>query len=269
MMAIITISRGSYTRGKEIAEKTAQKLGYACISREVLINASKNFNIPEIKLIHAIEDAPSFFDRFTHGKEKYIAYIRAALFKQLKEDNIVYHGFAGCFFVKDLPQVLKVRIISETEDRIKIVMARDKIPRKEAMRRVKKVDDQRKKWGLKLYGIDPGDPSLYDLVVHINNIMVKDAVATICQIARLKQFQTTHESKRALEDIALAAKVETFLIDVKPRAEVRVEDGFVSLKTTVPPAQESVLVNKIGEVMKMIQEVKGIKIVTEKHPNDT
>lgn len=267
-MAIITISRGSYTRGKEIAEKTSQKLGYACISREVLINASKDFNVPEIKLIHAIEDAPSFFDRFTHGKEKYIAYIRAALLKQLKEDKIVYHGFAYQFFVKDLPQVLKVRIISETEDRIKIVMARDKIPRREAMRLVKTVDEERKKWGLKLYGIDPGDPSLYDLVLHINNITVKDAVATICQIARLKQFQTSNESKRALEDLALAAEVETFLIDVKPSAEVCTEDGFVSLKTTSLPGQESDLVKKIGDIMKMIPAVKGIEVVTEKHPNE-
>jgi cytidylate kinase len=265
-MAIITISRGSYTRGKEVAEKTSEKLGYACISREVLINASKDFNVPEIKLIHAIEDAPSFFDRFTHGKDKYIAYIRAALLKQLKEDKIVYHGFACQFFVKDLPHVLKVRIISETEDRIKIVMARDKIPRKEAMRLVKRIDEERKKWGLKLYGIDPGDPSLYDLVLNINNITVNEAADTICQIARLKQFQTTHESKKALKDLALAAEVETFLIDVKPSAEVCIEDGFVSLKTTSLPAEESDLVKKIGDIMKMIPAVKGIKVVTEKYP---
>ena len=267
-MAIITISRGAFTRGKEVAEKTSQKLGYACISREVLIDASKDFNVPEIKLIHAIENAPSFFDCFSYGREKYIAYIRAALLKQLKQDKIVYHGFTYQFFVKDLPQVLKVRIISETENRIKIVMARDKIPRKKAILLVKKIDEERKKWGLKLYGIDPEDPSLYDLVLNINNVTVKDAVSTICQIARLKQFQTTHESKKSLEDLALAAEVETFLINVKPNAEVCVEDGFVSLKTASLPGQESDLVKKIGDIMKMIPAVKGIKVVTDKHPND-
>jgi hypothetical protein len=102
----------------------------------------------------------------------------------------------------------------------------------------------------------------------INNITVKDAVDTICQIARLKQFQTTHESKRALEDLALAAEVEAFLIDVKPSAEVCTEDGFVSLKTTSLPGQESDLVKKIGDIMKMIPAVKGIEVVTEKHPNE-
>jgi len=63
-MAIITISRGSYTKGKEISEKVAERLGYGCISRDVLLEASKDFNVPEIKLIRAIHDAPSILDRF-------------------------------------------------------------------------------------------------------------------------------------------------------------------------------------------------------------
>ena len=45
-MAIITISRGSYFRGKEVAEKLAQKLGYACISREILLEASAGIQYP-------------------------------------------------------------------------------------------------------------------------------------------------------------------------------------------------------------------------------
>jgi hypothetical protein len=38
-MSIITISRGSYSRGKEVAEKVAAALGYECISREILLAA--------------------------------------------------------------------------------------------------------------------------------------------------------------------------------------------------------------------------------------
>ena len=38
-MAIITISRGWYHRGREVAEKLAAKLGYECISREILLEA--------------------------------------------------------------------------------------------------------------------------------------------------------------------------------------------------------------------------------------
>ncbi|MEJ2071714.1 MAG: cytidylate kinase family protein [Syntrophobacterales bacterium] len=81
-MAIITISRGSYSRGKEVAEKVAARLGYECISRDVLLEASEQFHIPEIKLVRAIHDAPSILERFTHGKERYVSYIKAALLKR-------------------------------------------------------------------------------------------------------------------------------------------------------------------------------------------
>jgi len=62
-MPIITISRGSYSKGKAVAEKAAQSLGYECISRDIILEASKEFDVPEIKLIRAIHDAPGVLDR--------------------------------------------------------------------------------------------------------------------------------------------------------------------------------------------------------------
>ena len=50
-MSIVTISRGSYSRGKEVAEKLARALNYECISREIILEASEHFNIPELKLV--------------------------------------------------------------------------------------------------------------------------------------------------------------------------------------------------------------------------
>ena len=104
-MSIITISRGSYSRGKEVAEKLAQALGYQCLSRDILLEASERYNIPEIKLVRAIHDAPSILERFTYAKEPYVAYIRAALLRQAQKDNLVYHGLAGHFLLqRDSPR---------------------------------------------------------------------------------------------------------------------------------------------------------------------
>ena len=63
-MGIIIISRGSYTHGKEVAEKVAKKLNYKIIAREELYEfASREWGIPSNILVHAIEDVPSFWDR--------------------------------------------------------------------------------------------------------------------------------------------------------------------------------------------------------------
>jgi len=44
-MAVITISRGSYSKGQEVADKVAARLGYRFLSREVLLGASERWNI--------------------------------------------------------------------------------------------------------------------------------------------------------------------------------------------------------------------------------
>ena len=96
-MSVITISRGSYTHGSEVAIKVAQNLGYECISREIILEASDEYNISEIKLMRSIRNAPSFFERYTFAREKYINFIRVPILQHLQKDNVVYHGFAGHF----------------------------------------------------------------------------------------------------------------------------------------------------------------------------
>ncbi len=101
-MPIVTINRGSYSRGKEVAEKLARKLNFECISRDILLEASDEFNIPEIKLVRALHDAPSVLERLRHGKDRYISYIYAALLQHARKDNLVYHGLAGQYFLRDI-----------------------------------------------------------------------------------------------------------------------------------------------------------------------
>jgi cytidylate kinase len=207
-MPIITISRGSYSRGKEVAEKLAQKLGYTCISRDILLEASEQFNIPEIKLIRAIHDAPSILERFTHGKERYVAYIRSTLLKHVQKDNVVYHGLAGHYFLLGISHVIKVRIMADLEDRVQEEMRREKISAEEARNILKKDDDERRRWGIQLYGVDTWDPMLYDIVLHVKSLTVDDAVDLISKATQLPHFQATPESQRLMDEMAQAAAVE-------------------------------------------------------------
>lgn len=207
-MSVIIISKGSYSHGSKVAEKVAQRLGFKCISREILLKISKEFNIPELKLIRAYNDAPSLLERFTYGREKYIAYIKAAILDNLSKDNVLYHGFAGHFFTKDISHVLKVKIIADMEERLQAMMKRENVTREDAYGIIEKVDEERQMWGLKLYGIDTWDCRLYDLVISISKITIDDAVDTICQTVKLKPFQTTPESQEKIEKLARQARLE-------------------------------------------------------------
>ena len=214
-MPIITISRGSYSKGKAVAEKVAQKLGCECISRDAILEASEEFNIQEIKLIRAIHDAPGILDQLSYEKDKYIAYVKALLLKHFRTDNIVYHGLAGHFFVKDISHVLKVRINADLDDRVRLEMEREGITRAEALQLLNKDDEERIKWSQYLYDTDTWNPNHYDLVIKIQKVSVDDAVDIICHTAELPKFQATSESKRAMEDLVLAAELRAIWIGWK------------------------------------------------------
>ena len=266
-MSVITISRGSYSKGKEVAEMVAEKLGYECVSRDVLLDASEEFDIPEIKLVRAIHNAPSILERLTSGKERYIAYIKAAILDRLHKDNVVYHGLAGHFFVRGISHVLKVRIIADLEERVNLEMEREGIGREEARAFILKDDEERRKWSQHLYGIDTWDSNLYDLVIHISNITVNDAVDTICRTAGLKNFQTTPESQRALEDLLLEARVKAALTEVKIDIQVTARDGVVFLQTDGSRLHQNSLTKDIERIVKKTPGIKEIrtKIIPSSH----
>ena len=259
-MAIITISRGSYSMGKEVAEKVAQKLGYQCYAREVILEASKEFNIPEIKLVKAVHDAPSILERFSYGKEKFIAYFQSALLKCLRRDNVVYHGLAGHFYVKGVSHVLKVRIIADMKDRIKIIMQRENISHESALELIKKDDLARRKWAQHLYGIDTADPILYDLVIRVRKMTVDDAVDVICHTSGLETFKTTFESQKAMEDLVLASEVKTTLLDLKPDIQIFVRDGVVTIGASAQIMKDPDLVREMEKIAGNIPGVKGVNV---------
>src|SRR5438270_8917021 len=121
-MSVITISRGSLSGGQELAEHVAQRLGYRCVSREVLIEAAAKYGIPEPKLDELFEKKPSFWEWLTRSRERYLVFIQAAMCEFAQAGNYVYHGHAGQQLLPGVRHVLKVRLIAPPDRRIRSAM---------------------------------------------------------------------------------------------------------------------------------------------------
>lgn len=259
-MSIVTISRGSYSRGKEVAEKLALATNYDCLSREVILEASEQFNIPEVKLVRAIHDAPSILDRFTYGKERYISFFRAALLKRLQKDNVVFHGLAGHFFLQGVPHVLKVRIIANLEYRIREEMRREGISSEEARHILVKDDEERRKWAMQLYGIDTWDPRLYDIIIHIDNMGVEDAVAVILNTLQRPCFKSTPDSLRLLDDLTQSAQMEALLVNDFPKATAVSKNGEIFVNIRASRVEEHSITRKVTEIARKMEGVKTVHV---------
>jgi len=228
-MAIITISRGCFSHGKDIAEAVARRLGYECISQEVLLEASRTFNLPEEKLFASLHDAPGLFERITHVRQRVIDTIQTALLEHVVKDNVVYHGFAGQILLDGIDHVLKVRVIADMEERINLLMRQQQISRDAAVARIDREDEERTDWYRSIYHLDANDPRLYDLVLHIGRLTIADACDIVCRTAAMETFRATPASSAALFDLALTNHVKVAIKDVC-KAEVACHDGIVHLR---------------------------------------
>jgi hypothetical protein len=153
-----------------------------------------------------------------------------------------------------------VRVIADLEDRVREEMERENISAEQARYTLLKDDEERRKWGLQLYGHDTKDSSLYDLVVHIKTKTVDDAVSLVMHAARLPCYQTTAESQKRVNDLALAAEVKAALIDHFPGTETSADDGVVSVKVDVPHIQEKQAYERVRQLVEKVEGVKEVRV---------
>ncbi len=256
-MGIITISRGSYNKAKEVSEKVANKLGYKCISREDILSTSEDYSIPDFSLHKSIQDVKALFGRYDYAKEKYLSFFEASFYDYFKKDNVIYHGYVGVYYAKKIPNSLNVRILTDIETRIKFVMSNEGYPRDEAIKYLQKLDDARIKWALFLYDMDIRDAVNYDLTINIDKLTTDDAVDIIVNTANKKQFITTPESLKEADNLSLSAKVKKLLIGKYPQLDVKAIDGVVTIK--VADGQDKIQ-NEIELIRKTLPEIKDIKV---------
>ena len=261
-MAVISISRGSYYRGKEVAHKLAEKLGYTVVSRDSLLDASHQFNIPEIKLANNIQHATQILERFAHGRERYIAFISAAILSHMKKDNVVYHGLAGQYFVQSVSHVLKVRILGDLEERVEDEVARSGVSADEARFRLKQDDEERRKWALFLYGVDIEHASRYDMVLNLKNMRIDEAADLIANAVQLPCYQPTEASVREMNDLALKAEVCAALFDF-PTARVIAQDGQVKVSVKGLGDEKEAISQRIEKSLAAVDGIEQLTVRVE------
>ncbi len=262
-MAIITISRGTFSGGERLAECLGRRLGYRTMCREVLVLAASMFEVSETDLVKAIEKETSIKERLllkNKDRLRYLSFIQSALCEEAKKDNLIYRGHAGHLLLNGVSHVLKVKVIAPMEQRIAFVMERNKLSVKEAKQYIRDKDRQRKQWAKFLYNVDWNDPSLYDIVVNLNTITIPAACETIAVLVNTPPFRTTEASRTAMNDLAVTSRVKAALAyDEATRdfaIDVATDDGVVTLTGRVNNMQE---IDTIEKVVAGVPDVKDVR----------
>ncbi len=259
-MAIITISRGTSTGGKELAKSVAERLGYKLVAEEVLVKAAKEYGMAIEKVQHAIDDKPGYFESMSLERVHALAFVGAALCKEIKDEKVVYHGHAGHLLLRGVPHVLRIRVIASMEYRIKKTMERHDLTWGKAMDFIKKADEARVKWSQFLFHVDTRDPSLYDLIIDVDRINIQGACDIVCTAANLDRFQKTTESQNKMDNLIVSTEIRAAIANdahiADDHIEIKVHDGVVSILGSVHSLEDA---DKVRAFVRKYPDVKDIQ----------
>jgi cytidylate kinase len=259
-MPIITISRGSGSGGLMLATQVAETLGYEAVSREDIVAEATDFGVKEEELREALLKPPKLWSRFSHQRNRYLAFVQAALCRRVQEGGVVYHGNAGHLLLPGVSHVICVRLIAPVSFRVQLLHQRTGMGEEEALDHIETVDREREHWTRFLYGVDWLDPTLYDLCINLRTMGLEDAEDLVIRTARSAPFQPTEESRAAMGDLVLASRVRAALAADDRTAgaeemEVRASGGTIFLRGRLRPAS---LVDEVLEVVENVEGVAGV-----------
>ncbi len=256
-MSVVTISRGVFSGGEALAECAAARLGYRCIGREDLVQRTAAVGVPESELREALLKSPGLLDRLRPKRRLYLMLIRAFLAEEVAGGNAVYHGNAGHLLLIGAVPVLRVRVIARLEFRLAMAKERMGLGPAEAAAYIAQQDGERRKWTRFLYGVEWGDPSLYDAVLNLDHATIDEACGVVTDMARLECFAFTPERSAAMKDFALGSRVRAAL-GLDPgtaplEVEVWCQSGAVHIQGFVGSQRG------MREVERVARQVPGIR----------
>jgi cytidylate kinase len=246
-VSIITISRGTFSGGKMLAECLCRSLGYRCIDRDVLVEKAAVGRVTQRELRAALEEPPAAPGRTNHRRYIYLALIQAALIEEVRTGEAIYHGLAGHLLLRGAPGLLRLRIIAPMEFRIRMAQDRFKLNRSDAVAYIEKMDQDRRKWTQFLYGVDWGDPSLYHLVINLEDVTIEQACLLIISMLEHRGFEFTPECQTAMNDLALASGV---------RAALALDPFTSNLEVDAVAAGGSVTIR--GDLFEQLEDVRRV-----------
>lgn len=257
-MAIITISRGTFSGGNALAECLSARLGYPRLGREEAISeAEKEYGISLDKLTAAVKSPPSIWQQTIGPRVAYLKCLTAAIMDHAKEGDLVYHGYAGHLLLSGVPQVLRVRVIAGIESRIEMAIKQMNLTRNEAVEYIEKVDKERSRWTHFLYGLEWQDPVLYDWVLNLDSISIENACELVACRIKLDDYKSTPESQKAFEDALLSSRVWASLAKEErtrvASVQVTADSGVVTLSGSLGSKKT------LEAILQIANQVTGVK----------
>jgi hypothetical protein len=157
------------------------------------------------------EDRPTIWDKFDWEYQGLMALMESYIYDRAMDDRVVLVGRGANFLLEGLPHALRVRLTAPIEQRVDRVMRKDGVDRKNALRLIAKMDNDRASFIRANFHRDWYDLTAYDMVFNTTVQSFEEITDIVCDALQEKAGKLTLEAWEKLRGRMLAARIKAHI----------------------------------------------------------
>lgn len=242
-MPVIAMTQEMGSLAKDVAVRLSETLGLSVMRHEVIEHVADRMQVPQSLIGRLREGKAGLVERFTTDRRSLALYTAEELYALADRGNVVLRGWGATCLLRPVPHVVCVRVTRSMPRRIEWLMgdlgtedaefAEAEIRRSDTAH-ASRMHDQ--------FGVNWGDPVLYDLVLNTDRLSVDSCVEQIASLVRRPEFAETPASRAFLADLTLKARVRAALKEDEATRDIRItidaNQGRITLRGIVVNAAE-------------------------------
>ena len=262
-MTVIAMTREMGTLGKDVALGLAETLDYRIVHHELVEHdLAQRLGVQESAVHHYLEGSATLLERWKIDKKKLSRLTAVEILELAQDGNVIIRGWGATALLKDVPNVLRVRVCAPMAFRENVMKERLRTNDQLVVRReIKRNDAAHARTVETFFGIDWQDPIHYNVVINSEKLPTQASVRMLRLLTDDAAFQETAATRSALADKLIEWRVRSALTDRESGAlssgiDVGVKDGQVMLTGT---GQFDGTAKLAEQIVRDIPGVRGIE----------
>jgi cytidylate kinase len=211
-MPVIALTQGMGSLAQDIAEQLAQELQIATLQHEVGERVADKMHVSKSLINRLRQGKAGTLERMTADRESMALYSAQEVLEAAARGNVVLRGWGATCLLRPVPHVPCVRIMRPLAQRVQWLMAElDTDDADLAEAEILRSDRANSARMHEQFGVNWGDPVLFDLVLNTDRLSVDTCVQQIKALLARPEFAETDASRALVKGMALQAHVRAAL----------------------------------------------------------
>jgi cytidylate kinase len=212
---VIAVTREIGSLGTEVAAGIAEKLGLKNVHSEIVADTiARRLGVAEELVRRHVDGSASLLDRWQVNRRRLSRYSCEEIISLAHKGNVLIQGWGAATLLRDMPQVISVRVCAPMDFRVRVMMERLGNKNATAVREeIKKFDATRARAMRGLFNLEEEDSRLYHLVLNTERLPLNACVKAVCELAEGPHFEDRVSMRSMLADKLLEAKIRSALTE--------------------------------------------------------